>query len=107
MAENNKVLPQAVEIERCVLGALMINKEAFDIVSDRLRPESFYDPKHQIIFGVMQNMVLQNKPVDMLTLTDELLNTNKLDRVGGAVYIADLCNKVASSANIEYHSRII
>ena len=41
MAENNKVLPQAVEIERCVLGALMINKEAFDIVSDRVRPESF------------------------------------------------------------------
>lgn len=58
MAENKNVLmPQAVEIERCVLGALMINKEAFDIVSDRLRPESFYDPSHQIIFGVIQNMV--------------------------------------------------
>ena len=62
MAENkNMVMPQALEIERCVLGALMINKDAFDIVSDRLRPESFYDPRHQIIFGVIQNMVLQNK----------------------------------------------
>ena len=108
MAENkNMVMPQALEIERCVLGALMINKDAFDIVSDRLRPESFYDPRHQIIFGVIQNMVLQNKPVDMLTVSEELSNTNKLDKVGGAIYIADLCNKVASSANVEYHSRII
>lgn len=108
MAENkNMVMPQALEIERCVLGALMINKDAFDIVSDRLRPESFYDPRHQIIFGVIQNMVLQNKPVDMLTLTEELSNTNKLDKIGGAVYIAELSNKVASSSNVEYHSRII
>ena len=108
MAENkNMVMPQAVEIERCVLGALLIDRNAFDIASDRLRSESFYDPRHQIIFGAIQNMVLTNKPVDMYTLVEELSNTNKLDKIGGAIYIADLCNKVASSANVEYHSRII
>ena len=90
MTENNKnkieysrIPPQAVDIERCVLGALLIDRDAFDKVSDRLRPESFYDARHQIIYGVIQSMKIENKPVDLFTIHEELERQKKLDKAGG------------------------
>ena len=99
--------PQAVEFEEAVLGALMIEKDAYSLVSEILRPESFYDHRHQLIFEAIRALNLQQKPVDILTVTEQLNSTGHLEEVGGPYYITQLSDKVVSSAHIEYHARII
>ena len=99
--------PQALEVERAVLGALMNDRDAYAVVCEILSPESFYEQRNQLIYSAIRDLSFAEKPVDVLTVTDELERQGCLDKVGGAIYIADLSNKVASSANIEYHARII
>ena len=99
--------PQALEVERAVLGALMNDRDAYAVVCEILSPESFYEQRNQLVYSAIRDLSLAEKPVDVLTVTDELEHQGSLDKVGGAIYIADLSNKVASSANIEYHARII
>lgn len=99
--------PQAVELEQAVLGALMIEKDAYYQVSEILRPESFYDNRHKIIYEAIRRLNLEEKPVDILTVTEQLRSTNQLEEVGGPFYITQLSGMVASSAHIEYHARII
>ncbi len=105
--EIGKLPPQAPELEEAVLGALMLEKDAYSVVSDILKPESFYNPVHKVIFGAIQSLAIQQKPVDVLTVVEELKRRGELQAAGGAVYIAELSEKVASAAHIEYHSRII
>ncbi len=85
----------------------MLEKDAYSIVSDILTPESFYDPVHQMIYAAIQGLALQQKPVDVLTVVEELKRRGELESAGGAVFIAELTEKVASAAHIEYHARII
>ena len=99
--------PQAVEFEQAVLGALMIEKDAYYQVSEILRPESFYDHRHQLIYEAIRRLNLEEKPVDILTVTEQLNSTNQLEEVGGPFYITQLSGMVASSAHIEYHARVI
>lgn len=102
-----RLQPQATEIEKVVLGALMIDKDAYAVVCEILRPESFYEPRNQMIFEAIRDLSMDEKPVDVLTVTDQLARTGKLEDVGGPVYISELSSRVASSANIGYHARII
>ena len=99
--------PQALDIEKVVLGALMIDKDAFSVISEIIRPETFYDPKHQKIYNAVQTLNMNEHPVDIMTVTDQLKKEGTLDAVGGAAYIVELSSNVASSANIEYHARIL
>lgn len=99
--------PQAPEVEKVVLGALMIDKDAYAVVCEILRPESFYEPRNQMIFEAIRTLSMSEKPVDVLTVTDQLSKMGNLEVVGGPVYISELSMRVASSANIEYHARII
>lgn len=99
--------PQAVDIEKVVLGALMIDKDAFSIVSETLRPETFYEPRHQKIYNAIQTLSMNENPVDIMTVVDELKREGTIDDVGGAPYIVDLSSHVASSAHIEYHAKIL
>ena len=101
------VQPQALDFEEAVLGALMIEQDAYSQVSEILRPESFYDHRHQIIYDAIRTLNFQQKPVDILTVTEYLNSTGQLEEVGGPFYITQLSGKVASSAHIEYHARII
>ena len=101
------VQPQAVEIEEAVLGALMIEQDAYSQVSEILKPESFYDHRHQLIFEAIRALNVQQRPVDILTVTQHLESMGKLTEVGGPFYITQLSSKVSSSAHIEYHARII
>ena len=107
VADIGKMPPQARELEEAVLGALMLEKDAFSIISDILTAESFYETTHQSIFGAIHNLAMQQKPVDVLTVVEELKRRGELEQVGGAVYVAELTDKVASAAHVEYHSRII
>ncbi len=107
VADIGKLPPQAPELEEAVLGALMLEKDAFSIISDILKPESFYEETHQSIFGAIYNLAMQQKPVDVLTVVEELKKRGELESVGGAIYVAELTDKVASAAHVEYHARII
>ncbi len=102
-----KVPPQAVDIEEAVLGALMLDKDALPIVLENLNPESFYTEANQLIYRAMRQLFERSHPVDLLTVTEELKKSGDLETVGGPTYLVNLTNRVASSANIEYHSRIV
>jgi len=105
--EVGRLQPQARELEEAVLGALMLEKDAYSVISDILRPESFYDKTHEMIFSAIQDLAVQQKPIDMLTVVEQLRKRGELDYVGGPFYIAQLSSKVVSTAHLEYHSRII
>ncbi len=102
-----KIQPQAVPLEEVLLGALMLDKEAFPIVIDILRPASFYTNAHHLIFKAMMGLFERSIPIDLLTVKEELVKNGDLEAAGGAVYLVELTNKVASAANVEYHARII
>ena len=107
MDEYGHLQPQAPELEEAVLGALMIEKDAYSLVSEILRPESFYEHRHQLIYAAITDLAIQQKPIDILTVTEQLRSRGDLEEVGGPFYITQLSGKVASSAHIEYHARII
>ena len=102
-----RLQPQATEVEKAVLGALMIDKDAYVEVCDKLSPDSFYEPRNQMVYDAIRQLCLDENPVDMLTVTDKLGKMGKLEEVGGPGYIAELSSTVATSANIEYHANIV
>jgi len=102
-----KVPPQAKELEEAVLGAIMLEKSAFDTVIEILKPECFYVDANQKIFKAMQGLAIKSLPIDLLTVVEELKFREELDAVGGPYYVTKLTNAVVSSANIDAHSRIV
>ncbi len=107
LVQYGKIPPQAVELEEVVLGAMMLDKDALANVIEILKPEVFYKEAHQHIFSAIYRLFNASQPVDILTVTNELKSMARLDIAGGPYYIAQLTSKVASSANIEFHSRIL
>jgi replicative DNA helicase len=106
-AQYGKIPPQAPEVEEAVLGALMLERDTYHNVASIIKAESFYKEEHQKIFKVIQHLVSNGKPVDLLMVTQELKNRQELDEVGGPIYITQLTSRVASAAHIEFHARII
>lgn len=102
-----KVPPQALELEEAVLGALMLEKGSYDIISEIIKQESFYKESHGIIFKSIQKLAQEKKPIDILTVTQSLRSSGELDLVGGILFISQLTDRVASAANIEYHAKIV
>jgi replicative DNA helicase len=102
-----KVPPQAKDLEEAVLGAIMLEKGAFDAVIEILKPECFYVDAHQRIFRAMQGLANKSQPIDILTVVEELRFREELEMIGGPYYVTKLTNAVVSSANIEAHSRIV
>ncbi|MBN8859434.1 MAG: replicative DNA helicase [Sphingobacteriales bacterium] len=102
-----KVPPQARDLEEAVLGAIMLEKSAFDTVVEILKPECFYVDAHQRIYRAMQSLAQKSMPIDMLTVVEELRLKEELELIGGPYYVTKLTNAVVSSANIETHARII
>ncbi len=106
-AEHGRVPPQAVDLEEAILGALMLEQNALTTVIDILKPEIFYKETHQKIYAAIHRLFAKSEPVDILTVTNELKSSGELELIGGAYYITQLTNRVASTANIEYHARIL
>ena len=102
-----KIPPQAKDLEEAVLGAIMLEKGAFDTVVEILRPECFYVEAHQKIFHSMKSLSDKSMPIDLLTVVEELKTMGDLELVGGPYFITKLTNMVASTANLEAHSRIV
>lgn len=105
--EFGKLPPQALELEEAVLGALMIEADAYAMITDLLKPECFYKIAHQKIYEAIQTLALHQQPIDMHTVTEQLRKSGTIDDVGGPYYITLLTAKVNSAAHLEYHSRII
>ena len=107
VSELGKMQPQDLEVEEAVLGALMLEKDAYVTVCDILKPECFYEPMNQKIYEAIMTLGASQKPIDMLTVTEQLRQNGNLEEVGGAARIAELTGRVASAAHIDYHARIV
>lgn len=102
-----KIQPQAIELEEAILGAIMIDKDAMPSVVEILKRESFYLPKHTLLYRKMEELFSNSQPIDLLTIHESLRKSGELEEMGGVAYLIELSNKVASAANIEFHARIV
>ena len=104
---QGKIPPNAVDLEKLVIGSFLIDKKGLDTSIELLKPEIFYDPRHQVIFEAIAQLYLKNEPVDMMMVINELRKEEKLSLAGGDQYIIDLSLSVSSSAHIESYVRIV
>ena len=104
---TGKLPPRDTELEEIVLGACMLEKDAYMNVCDLLVADSFYDPVNKKIFEAITTLGLNQRPIDMMTVTEQLRRDGTLEEVGGAVHIAELTARVYSTANLEYHAGIV
>lgn len=103
-----KVAPQAIDLEEAVLGAILLDRDAIFVVRGILtEPENFYAHGHQLIYEAILKLDDKMRPIDMLTVMEQLKKSGKLEAAGEAAYLAALTNKVASAANVEYHAYIV
>jgi len=105
--ELGKIPPQAADLEEAVLGAMMLEQTAVNTVIDILKPSSFYKDAHARIYEAIITLFQKGEPIDLLTVTHALRKQGDLEIIGGPLYISQLTNRVASTANIETHARII
>jgi replicative DNA helicase len=105
--ETGKLQPQALELEKVVLGALMLEKDAYSEISEILKPECFYDKRHELIFRAIVDLALNLRPIDMLTVSEQLKKNGSLQDTGGMSYISELTTNVASTVHLEFHAKII
>jgi replicative DNA helicase len=105
--EKGKLPPQAIDLEEAVLGAMMIDKEAIDTVIDILHAEVFYKEQHALIYNAIFQLFQESQPTDLLTVSEQMRKDGTLDAIGGDYYLVNLTQKVASSAHVEFHARII
>jgi len=100
-------LPQALDLEQALLGALILERDAYYQVAELLQEDSFYDARHRIVFKSIKELVQAGSPVDMVLVTQNLKNSGTLDSIGGASFLVELSNKVVLSHNIIHYARII
>ena len=107
LEKEGRIAPRDLEVEEAVLGALMLEKDAYTTVCDLLKPECFYDPGHQKIYEAIQQLGASQQSIDMLTVTQRLRANGELKNVGGPAAISELTARVASGAHVEFHARIV
>lgn len=104
---GGRIPPRDNDLEEAVLGALMLEKDAYTVVCDILKPESFYDPSNQKIYAAIQSLGASQQSIDMLTVTEKLRLMGELESAGGPMRISELTSRVASGAHVEFHARIV
>lgn len=102
-----KLPPQNDDVEKSVLGAILIDEDAMFKVAEELNPTHFYGKKHQLIFEAMLDLFSHQKPIDILTLSTELKSRKSIKEIGGNVYLTELVEAVPTAAHIEEYSKII
>ena len=102
-----KLLPQSIEAEEAVLGAILVNPTSLGRIVELLKPESFYKPAHKVIYAAVLELFNKNEPIDIVTVSEHLRNKEELDTAGGRSYINDLALNVVTTANIEFYAKII
>ncbi|EZP74796.1 replicative DNA helicase [Parageobacillus genomosp. 1] len=104
---SERIPPQSIEAEQAVLGAVFLDPSALTLASEILIPEDFYRAAHQKIFHAMLRVADKGEPVDLVTVTAELADTQQLEEVGGVSYLSELADSVPTAANVEYYARIV
>lgn len=104
---QGKIPPQNLDAEMSLLGAILIDDEVLANVSDRLKPHDFYDKRHALVYGAMYRLYEHHKPIDLLTLSDEMTKKGELENVGGSAYLTELTNYVPTAAHAESYAEII
>lgn len=107
MKSNGTIPPQAAEVEENILGSVLLEREAADIVFSTLKADDFYKPANRQVFEVSEKLYNMAKPIDIITLESELKKINQLDMVGGIDYLSNLTRSVGSAANVEHYCQIV
>lgn len=102
-----KIPPQNLDAEKSLLGAILIDEEVLADVSEHVKANDFYDKNHAIIFGAMIRLFEKHRPVDLLTLTDELERKDELDTVGGSATLTELTNYVPTAAHATAYAEMV
>src|SRR5436190_15769920 len=98
-ADSVKIPPHSIEAAQSVLGGLMLDNRAWDLIADRVSEPDFYRHDHRLIYRVMAKLIEQSKPLDVLTVAESLRELHELDNAGGEVYLFELANNTPSVAN--------
>ena len=104
---SEKLSPQAIELEESILGTILVEQKSLIFIIDILTPEVFYKDIHKRIYSAILSLFSRSEPVDILTITNELKKTGELEKIGGAYFITQLTNRVASTTNIDYYVHVI
>lgn len=102
-----KIPPQNIDAEMSLLGAVLIDEETLADISEHVTPKDFYDKRHGLIFGGMMRLYEHHRPVDLLTLTDELKKKDELEQIGGSAYLTELTNYVPTAAHAEAYAEMV
>ncbi len=105
--QTGRIPPQAIDVERAILGAMMLEAEAIAPAIELIGADAFYDPKHRKLFEAMCNLFGRGHPVDVLTTSDELKRLGSLESVGGSYFLSQLTSEISTAANVEHHARIV
>ncbi len=105
--QNLRIPPHSIEAEQSVLGAIIMDHEAVVVASEMLKPSDFYRPDHEQIFVAIMELYTSSSPIDLITIQDKLVQRGILEQVGGLGYIAELANRVPTSAHIKQYSKIV
>lgn len=104
---SGRIPPHSIEAERAVLGAILLNKDAFDAVSSIVKAEDFYSDNHRVIYEALVSIVGKNQRADYVLLSEELKKSQKLEAVGGILYITNLTTDIVDAYNVEDHAKIV
>ncbi len=103
----DKIPPQNIEAEIAVLGSILLDKNLIDIAGEKLKPEHFYSKEHQLIFRAILDLYNDDKPVDLISLTDKLKKKGELEKIGGASFLSTIISSIPTPANIEHYAAIV
>lgn len=105
--QAGKIPPQSLDAEMSLLGAVLIDEEIIADASELVSPKDFYDKRHSLVFGAMMRLYERHKPVDLLTLTEELKKKDELEAVGGSAYLTELTNYVPTAAHAQAYAELV
>src|SRR3989339_358068 len=103
----NKLPPQSIEAEMCLLGSLMLQKDAIIKVADFLQPDDFYKTTHQVMYEAMQELFEKGDPIDLLSVASRLKEKNQLEQIGGNTYLTEVINTVPTAAHVLNYAKIV
>ena len=105
--EISQLIPQNIEAEEAVIGAILVNPTVITKVVEFITPESFYKPAHRYVYEAMLQLFNQNERIDIVSVSDILNFNSKLEMIGGRAFINDLSFKTITTSNIEYYAKIV